>query len=281
MESSLLKGRMIVSLIMKFIIVGLGYFGKIIHSKLKNESITVVDPFSESSDYKTVDEVPFTDGKWFVTSPASTHYKILCELFEKGVKDIWVEKPICATLLETLDVFARVPDGVFLYCDFTWLKHSAILSMGEYIYNNSIQHLELKWLNDGTHIPSDVNIVMDLAVHPISIVTYFLFKNKDTIDTIQLVYSSNKSVVLCGKSKQGCTFNIEVSNNSKNKIRTISLYSKDSIRWNSQSEFYIENIGQVEPSDAIENNINCFLTGRGNPVFCLDIAKILERINCF
>jgi predicted dehydrogenase len=263
---------------MKFVIIGFGYFGKIIFSKLKGE-VTIVDPFYKDSDYDTVSEVPFTDGKWFITSPASTHYKVICELFDKGVRDIWVEKPICSTLEETLDVFAKIPDGVFLYCDFTWLKHSAILKMGEYVYEKSIQHLELKWLNDGTHVPGDVNIVMDLVVHPISIVTYLFFKNKDVIQSVTPLYTSEKSVVLTGKSSKGCTFNIEVSNNSKTKLRTISVYSEDSIRWNSSNEFHLENIGKVDPSDAIENNIECFLNGRGNPVFCLDISRTLECIN--
>jgi hypothetical protein len=264
---------------MMFVIVGIGYFGKILRSKLIDKGqVVVVDPFTES-DYKTVADVPFVDGKWFVTTPASTHYSILCELFARGVKDIWVEKPICGTLEETLDVFARVPDDVFLYCDFTWLKHAAVLKMGEYVYKNSIKHLDLKWLNDGSHIPSDVNIVMDLAVHPISIITYLLFKNTDRILNIHTVYTSQKSVILSGVSDKGCTFNIEVSNDSEKKSRSISLYSKDSIRWSSLSEFSIENIGKLETSDAIENNISCFLTGRGNPAFCLDIARTLESVN--
>ena len=262
-----------------FVIVGIGYFGKILRSKLIDKGqVVVVDPFAES-DYKTVADVPFVDGKWFVTTPASTHYSILCELFARGVKDIWVEKPICGTLEETLDVFARVPDDVFLYCDFTWLKHAAVLKMGEYVYKNSIKHLDLKWLNDGSHIPSDVNIVMDLAVHPISIITYLFFRNSDRILNIHTVYTSQKSVILSGVSDKGCTFNIEVSNDSEKKSRSISLYSKDSIRWSSLSEFSIENIGKLETSDAIENNISCFLTGRGNPAFCLDIARTLESVN--
>jgi hypothetical protein len=264
---------------MMFVIVGIGYFGKILRSKLIDKGqVVVVDPFAES-DYKTVADVPFVDGKWFVTTPASTHYSILCELFARGVKDIWVEKPICGTLEETLDVFARVPDDVFLYCDFTWLKHAAVLKMGEYVYKNSIKHLDLKWLNDGSHIPSDVNIVMDLAVHPISIITYLFFRNSDRILNIHTVYTSQKSVILSGVSDKGCTFNIEVSNDSEKKSRSISLYSKDSIRWSSLSEFSIENIGKLETSDAIENNISCFLTGRGNPAFCLDIARTLESVN--
>jgi hypothetical protein len=264
---------------MILVIVGNGYFGKILYKKLLSKGqVIVVDPFTDS-DFKSVADVPFVDGKWFVTTPASTHYSILCELFAKGVKDIWVEKPICGTLLETLDIFARVPGDVFLYCDFTWLKHVAVTTMGDYVYKNSLQHLDLKWLNDGSHVPSDVNIVMDLAVHPISIVTYLLFRNRDRILNVHTVYTSQKSVILSGNSEKGSTFSIEVSNDSEKKSRSISLYSKESIRWNSLSEFSIENIGKLETSDAIENNISCFLIGRGNPAFCLDISRTLEAVN--
>lgn len=45
-------------------------------------------------------------------------------------KNIWVEKPICNTLDDTLDIFSKKPDDVFLYCDFTWLQHEAIKRWG-------------------------------------------------------------------------------------------------------------------------------------------------------
>ena len=153
---------------MKCVIVGLGYFGKIIKSKLEGHEIVTVDLYSDA-DFKNIKDVDFTDGKWFVTTPASTHYVILLELFEKGVKDIWVEKPICDKLEDTLDVFSKKPDDVFLYCDFTWLQHSAVKSLGTC---NDIKHIEMKWLNDGSMIPRDVNIVIDLAIHPISILVF-------------------------------------------------------------------------------------------------------------
>jgi len=264
---------------MKFIIIGLGYFGKIIRSKLPSDSeIFIVDPYVQS-DYSSIDDVPFVDGKWFITTPASTHYNILCSLFKKGVKDIWVEKPICANFEDTVDIFAQIPDDVFLYCDFTWLKHPAVLSLGDYVYKNSAQHMELKWLNDGSQAPSDVNIVMDLVVHPISIVVFLLFKNKDFIRDVKIVYKNEKTVIIHGQSKKKCTFNIEVSNNSKTKMRHMSLYSAETLRWNSSNEFFIENMGTIEPSDAIQNNIKQFISGRCTNVCCLDIATILKIID--
>ena len=260
----------------KCIIVGLGYFGKIIKSKLNDCELYTVDPLTKDVDYKSINEVPFSDGKWFVTTPASTHYSILLELFEKGVKDIWVEKPICSNYEGTLDIFSKIPDDVFLYCDFTWLKHSAIKSLGEC---NNIKHIELKWLNDGSMIPNDVNIVQDLVIHPLSIIIYLLIKSKDEIKNVNIKYVSEKSVLFEGYSEKGITFNIEVSNSSMKKRRNISLYCvKNVYRWYSDNEFYIENIGDIEKSDAIENNIKSFLN-RINIGYPLDISRLLEKVN--
>ena len=264
---------------MKSVVIGLGYFGKIIKSKLEknfNAEIITIDPYNTKADYKSLDEINFTDGKWFVTSPASTHHSILVELFNKGVKDIWVEKPICPTLHETLDIFAKKPDDVFLYCDFTWLQHNSIKKLGE---NKNIKHIEMKWLNDGSMIPNDVTIVSDLAIHPISILTFLLMKSLDTIKTIDIIYATDTSVLINGTSQNNITFNIEVSNSSLKKYRNISLYCKDNVyRWSSRDEFFIENIGVVEKTDAIEENIKHFVN-RNTIGYPLDIARSLESVN--
>ena len=264
---------------MKSVVIGLGYFGKIIKSKLEknfNAEIITIDPYNTKADYKSLDEINFTDGKWFVTSPASTHHIILVELFNKGVKDIWVEKPICPTLHETLDIFAKKPDDVFLYCDFTWLQHNSIKTLGE---NKNIKHIEMKWLNDGSMIPNDVTIVSDLAIHPISILTFLLMKSLDTIKTIDIIYATDTSVLINGISQNNITFNIEVSNSSLKKYRNISLYCKDNVyRWSSRDEFFIENIGDVEKTDAIEENIKHFVN-RNTIGYPLDIARSLESVN--
>ena len=63
MELSSLKNSRTNSL-MKTVIVGLGYFGSIIKSKLSEESVTV-DLYNENATYKSIDDVPFNDGKWF------------------------------------------------------------------------------------------------------------------------------------------------------------------------------------------------------------------------
>jgi len=265
---------------MKCIIVGLGYFGKIIKSKLVKKEVTIVtvDPYNKEATFKCINEVqPFNDAKWFVTTPASTHHEVLKQLFEKGVKDIWVEKPICSKFEDTLDIFAKIPDDVFLYCDFTWLQHSAIKTLGN---QPKIEHIVLTWLNDGSMIPGDVNIVLDLAIHPLSIVTYFLIKSKDKIKNIKIKYSTKQSVIIEGYSENGTTFYIEVSNSSLKKHRKISLYTseEDVYRWNSENQFYIENIGEVEETDAIEKNIDSFFN-RINIGYPLDIARILEEVN--
>lgn len=261
---------------MKCVIIGLGYFGKIIKSKLSDHEVLTVDPINPTSDYKDISDVDFVDGKWFVTSPASTHHDILLKLFEKGVKNIWVEKPICSTLDDTLDIFSKKPDDVFLYCDFTWLQHASVKKLGSV---ETIKHIEMKWLNDGSMIPKDVNIVTDLAIHPISILTFLLVKSMDIIDTVNVIYANKTSVLVSGKSKKGITFNIEVSNSSKNKMRSVSVYASDDVfRWSSSDPFHIENIGDVEQTDAIEENIKHFFS-KNSIGYPLDIARTLETVN--
>lgn len=267
---------------MNAVIVGLGYFGKIIATKLTDA--TTVDPYNPDATYKSIDDVQTVDNdtrRWFITTPASTHHTILKQLFAKGVKNIWVEKPICSNYEDTLDVFATIPDGVFLYCDFTWLQHAAVKTLGDAVTENSVKHIELKWLNDGSMIPSDVNIVSDLAVHPLSIITYFLIKSKDTVKETSVKYATKNSVLICGCSAtNGITFNIEVSNSSMKKRRGMSVYCKDTdvYRWYSDNEFYIENIGEVAPTDAIEKNIENFFN-RNSIGYPLDIARTLEMVN--
>jgi hypothetical protein len=264
---------------MKCVIVGLGYFGKIIQSKLKEfllEELITIDPFNPSSDFKNISDVQSVDGYWFITTPASTHHTILLELFQKGVKNIWVEKPICDTLDHTLDIFSKKPDDVFLYCDFTWLQHEAIKHLGGV---SDIKHIEMKWMNDGSMIPGDVNIVTDLAVHPISILTFLLIKTKDILENINVTYASSMSVLINGNSKNGITFNIEVSNSSCKKLRNIGVYCVDDVyRWSSEEPHYIENLGHVESKDAIVSNIQLFFS-KNSLGYPLDIARTLEIVN--
>ncbi len=263
---------------MNCVIIGLGYFGNILKSKLENleYKVITVDPYNEASDFKDIDDIAaIEENRYFITTPASTHHTILLRLFEKGVKNIWVEKPVCPSLEDTLDIFSKKPDDTFLYCDFTWLQHNSIKELGNC---KEIKHIEMKWLNNGTMIPKDVNIVEDLAVHPISILMFLLMKSKRSITSIYIPYANEKSVLINGKCDD-ITFNIEVSNTSMKKSRNISLYCKDNVyRWSSEYEFFIENVGKVEKTDAIEMNIRQFLS-RNSIGYPLDIARTLETVN--
>ena len=264
---------------MTTIIIGLGYFGKILKSKLQklNHEVITVDPYNNSADYSHIDDVQFNeyDSHVFVATPASTHHAVLLELFSLDVKNIWVEKPICPSLDATLDIFANKPDDTFLYCDFTWLQHAAVKALGQC---KQVKHIEMKWLNNGTMIPKDVNIVEDLAIHPISILMFLLMKSKKTIDNIHVPYANDASIFING-SCGDITFNIEVSNSSMKKSRSIGIYTVDNVyRWSSENEFYIENIGYIEKTDAIEANIMCFMN-RNSIGYPLDIARTLESVN--
>jgi len=127
-------------------------------------------------------------------------------------------------------------------------------------------------------IPKDVNIVEDLAIHPISILMFLLIKSKKSIKTINVPYASDKSVLINGTCDD-ITFNIEVSNTSMKKNRNISLYCKYNVyRWSSENEFFIENTEHIHKTDAIEMNIKHFMS-RNSIGYPLDIARTLEVVN--
>jgi predicted dehydrogenase len=263
---------------MNCIVIGLGYFGSILKSKLEKlgYNVITVDPYNEKADLKSISSMAaFEDDRYFITTPASTHHSILLDLFSKGVKNIWVEKPVCPSLEDTLDIFSKKPDDTFLYCDFTWLQHNSVKRLGNC---ESVKHIEMKWLNNGTMIPKDVNIVEDLAIHPISILMFLLIKSKKSIRKIHVPYANEKSVLINGVCDD-ITFNIEVSNTSMKKSRNISLYCKDNVyRWSSENEFFIENIGDINKTDAIEMNIKHFMN-KNSIGYPLDIARTLETVN--
>ena len=260
------------------VIIGLGYFGNILKSKLEKlgYDVVTIDPYNKEADLKNISTMtPFEDDRYFVTTPASTHHSILLDLFSRGVKNIWVEKPICPSLEDTLDIFSKKPDDTFLYCDFTWLQHNSIKCLGNC---ENVKHIEMKWLNNGTMIPKDVNIVEDLAIHPISILMFLLIKSKKSIRKMHVPYANEKSVLINGACDD-ITFNIEVSNTSMKKGRNISLYCKDNVyRWSSEKEFFIENIGELDKTDAIEMNIKHFMN-KNSIGYPLDIARTLETVN--
>ena len=251
---------------MKYTVIGLGYFGKIIVSKLKDGIVNTVDTMNKNATYTTISDVPYNDGYWFVVTPASTHYKVIKELVDKGVQNIWVEKPLCSLIKDTREILKLKPD---IYCDYTWLKHSMVQTI--YKYKDTINHLSLKWLNDGTHIPTDVSIVSDLVIHPLSIITNLL----GDIKSVYIVFNNSTTIIVSGKTEKG-TFTIEVSNDSLKKCRTLSAYCHDTtLRWSQLRPNFIENHGEIILTDAIEENIKAFKRGETNK----DISETLEKIN--
>ena len=85
--------------------------------------------------------------------------------------------------------------------------------------------------------------------------------------------------IINGYSKNGITFNIEVSNSSIIKTRNIGVYCGNEVyRWFSEDQYYIENVGTLNPKDAIVSNIELFFSKNalGYP---LDIARTLETVN--
>ena len=248
------------------IIVGLGYFGSIIRSKFEENEVVTVDPLNPKADYKCVDDVPSSllDCYWYVVTPASTHYDMIKKLKEMGVINIWVEKPLCPEYNKCEEIRNLFPN---LYCDYTWLKHGAVIYLSG-SHKKTIQHLTLKWLNTGAQAPTDVSIVTDLVIHPLSIVIHLLGQIRD----VEFLFQNPKTVILTGSCFGGNTFSIEVSNDSTRKLRQICAYcEKYTHRWSSDHDPYT--------SDALQRNIESFQSGESNNELCRKVNSALSMID--
>jgi len=99
------------------------------------------------------------------------------------------------------------------------------------------------------------------------------------VEDIVVTYASTNSVLINGTSRKGGTFNIEVSTASKTKVRSASVYcSGDVYRWSSDNQFFIENVGDVHQTDAIQENIRCCFS-KNSIGYSLDIARTLGTLS--
>ena len=88
---------------MKLGIIGLGYWGKILHktlSKIDAEIITC-DPLNKEADFSRYEDLDGCD-KVFIATPVSSHSEVCRYFISKGI-DIFCEKPLVMSSMEAID----------------------------------------------------------------------------------------------------------------------------------------------------------------------------------
>lgn len=105
-----------------------------------------------------------------IATKAHTHYDIALQALAKG-KDLWIEKPICETVSQIDDLITQAEKTKnIIFVDHTFCYHPAVVKMknidiGKPIYYDSVR------ISLGL-FQSDVDALLDLAIHDLSIVNY-------------------------------------------------------------------------------------------------------------
>lgn len=155
------------------LLIGYGYWGKILHRVFKNEVIAICDHKFLGADYFRVDQaVKKHKGPKIaiIATPASTHFDIAKNLIEHGY-DIWLEKPATDSI-EKIDRLIELS-----------LKNDTVVFVNHvYCYDENIQKIKQMKLSDPIYyrsirlapgiIRNDVSLALDLAIHDLSIIEF-------------------------------------------------------------------------------------------------------------
>lgn len=310
---------------MKIGIIGLGYWGKH-YVRLINNNPTVklvalcdinqnnLDKFSYLNvnyftDYKELFKSKLIDTVIIVTI-AKEHYKIILKALEYNL-NIFVEKPIVTNLNDCIKIKSSMNNtNTKLMTGYTYLFNPKIEYICNYIKGNNldIKSIHFEWTCFGP-IRNDVSPILDLGVHPISILlklfpndefhkfntystntknTYFIsFNIKDIIIFINLSWSNpgkTRKMIINDESTK-IVFD-DVSN-----INPISIYTSNKSKANSDNPQPIMTDGdiiipEIEDKEPLKEQINYFINDDinddiniGNIDFSIKLMKIIDKIN--
>jgi len=174
-------------------IIGLGYWGpnyvrifnELEQSKIsyccdidgaKTDQVKRTNPFIETSkDYKDLLLASDVDAI-VVSTPASTHYKIVKDCLSAG-KDVLVEKPIALSTKDAEElVNIAKKNKRILMVGHTFVYNPVVQKLKEYIYNGDLGDIYYLYFSRTGLGPirRDVNAMWDLAPHDISMLLYLL-----------------------------------------------------------------------------------------------------------
>jgi len=117
-----------------------------------------------------------------IATPPSSHYALGMRAIEAG-KHVLIEKPLAASLPEARAlVEAAAAAGTVLMPGHTFLYNAAVHKLRDVVCNElgKIFYLDCERLNLGLYQP-DVNVVLDLAPHDVSIANFVLNSRPTTV----------------------------------------------------------------------------------------------------
>jgi predicted dehydrogenase len=180
-------------------VAGIGYWGskhvRTMRSLDSVASVVVIDPsaehvarlrhsFPEVAAFPDLESaLPHIDAV-IIATPPSTHASLACAAMEAG-KHVLVEKPFATNVLDGQRMCALAEErGVVLMVGHTFEYHSAVWALREMVTSGDLgelYYLDTSRLNLGLY-QHDVNVLLDLAPHDISILNYVLGSTPTSVE---------------------------------------------------------------------------------------------------
>lgn len=174
------------------LLVGYGYWGKNLARNFSKELIAVCDSDVKKLEiakslYPAITTYTSLESALeqqeikavVIATKANTHYDIALQSLAKG-KDLWIEKPACETLDQINNLIRESEETKnIIFIDHTFCYNPAVEKIKKIDIGNPIYY-------DSTRISlglfqSDVDALLDLAIHDLSIVNY-LYPNLELKD---------------------------------------------------------------------------------------------------
>lgn len=164
-----------------------------------------------------------------IATKADTHFDLAKKCIEAG-KDVWIEKPVCETLEQSHELAElAIKHNKIVFIDHTFCYTPAVnkmksIDIGKPLYYDSTR------ISLGLFQP-DVDVVLDLAIHDVSIINYLYpdleLENRTITRNAHINDKANQAIINL-KFTNGFTANINVNWVSPVKKRQIILAGSES-----------------------------------------------------
>jgi len=236
-------------------VVGAGYWGsKHVRTLMSLEavsSVCVIDPSEERRNaitrvfprvdgYRTLGAALDDVDAVIIATPPSTHAPLALEAISRDVH-VMVEKPLAVNSAEgRAMVAAAYAHGVTLMVGHTFEYHSAVWSLRDMVQSGELGELyyfDTARLNLGLY-QHDVNVLLDLAPHDVSILNYVLGSTPSVVECwgsrhahprledvahLRLFYEDVPGVSTGSTSGHGVYANVHVSWLDPKKVRRVTM----------------------------------------------------------
>ena len=277
---------------MKLGIIGLGYWGKILHKTLSeiDAEIITCDPLNQEADFSRYEDLVGCD-KVFIATPVSSHSEVCRYFISKGI-DIFCEKPLVMSSMEAIDLYnlARI-NSCNLFVDWVFTYNNQVNLIKQLIHSDiatygSLKSISMNRQNFGP-VRDDVTAKYDLASHDISIAIHLLNKMPDKVNWIG--YKRNKHSNTndsCHGLMQFKNITVQVNASwhyGKKDRLCIFEFEKGFLIWeDDKSRLKFNDINLFEEGlSPLENSVNAFLNGENNIELTIKTLQVLEHENSF